>query len=68
MLCNKREPLCCDESFDLINTENEAQTTTMSMEHTAGIAKGKLKLLINIFPFKLVLFDDDDDSKHLAYF
>ena len=52
MLCNKREPFCSDESFDLINTENEAQTTTMSMEHTAGIAKGKLKLLINIFPFK----------------
>jgi hypothetical protein len=63
--CNKREPFV-DESFDLINTkrskENEART------HTAGIAIGKLKLLINIFPFKLVLFHDDDESKHLAYF
>jgi len=63
--CNKREPFV-DESFDLINTnrskENEAGT------HTAGIAIGKLKLLINIFPFKLVLFHDDDESKHLAYF
>ena len=57
-----------DESFDLINTkrskENEAGTHT----HTAGIAIGKLKLLINIFPFKLVVFETDVKDKHLAYF
>ena len=68
MLCNKREPFCCDESFDLINTENEAQTKTRSMEHKAGIDKGKLRLLINIFPFKLDVFETDVKDKHLAYF
>ena len=64
--CNKREPFV-DESFDLINTKR-SKRSKREHTHTAGIAIGKLKLLINIFPFKLVLFHDDDESKHLAYF
>ena len=59
-----------DESFDLIKRKNEAKDDDNEVEytHAAGIAIGKLKLLINIFPFKLVVLRNDVKSKHLAYF
>ena len=59
-----------DESFDLIKRKNEAEDDDNEVEytHAAGIAIGKLKLLINIFPFKLVVLRNDVKSKHLAYF
>ena len=59
-----------DESFDLIQTQNEAKDDDDEVEytHAAGIAIGKLKLLINIFPFKLVVLRIYVKGKHLAYF